>query len=1129
MALVDDVDYAGWAFKQGSKVRTWKKRFFVLRGCDLTYYETRGVLGRGQNEKGVVVVRAVDGRHAEDREPLLLIQCDKKSQPLKMKPVNVEEARMWVRKMEQAVAHEQRGVSYYSTSGIEDDLFEEDIDKENVGERNTDGSTFDFFDNYNEVEAYYRTEERDSYDYDAQSSLDSNRFFVDTNSSSVAIDLDDFDETQRQNQLDPHAQSLLEALAKEDWVFIQASDEPNAWRRRFAVLRGRFVSYYENRSSTEPLDTLKIRRITLSQARANALDLFTDEDSEEAALRLATETRSELVKWDRALAHNLHVPVLVRGYSDDEFDGYDSDENLRDTYASPRQQNQTPVTPTKPEGLTFAYSSSVPSSPAYNERVSFPYASPAVSPAHRAFASPAVSPAHRAFASPAASPAHRAYASSNPFPPASPARNFKAGWLLKEGYIIKSWKKRYFVLDEDTLTYSEKMGDVSKGSGVVFRVVKNSMPANSLDVHFLNGRILRISAENQAEVDAWFTVLQRAADISFRNGSENTGNQNPAASAQPSRPTHQHGWLLKKGQMLRNWKRRFFTLERNRLQYYATMGGELLGSGLVFDVSVGDLKPFCINIRFQNGRLLHVVAADEAEFSQWLSALQGASNISESFLSQRSSSQEKMMLLEQEFDRDVNDDFESEQSADEYPSYSAQSSLDDDSELGTGGFSMWTAAMKSQPKLDQKSSWDSDSEPDMANGGASSDLEDNNLEDEFGRISDVSDSSTTSQARGCSGWLRKESAMLKRWKPHYFTLHGVKLSCFKNEKGSLLESWEVRDVEEDTSTTYALAVTAASGKRVVLAAENNADYERWLLALWGVLADEQASRSSMELPRLSSDGQSSLLTSGTDLKGKSHSGWLEKEGRRFKTWKRRYFTFKNGALIYYNDVGGDAQGHGVVTGVQVDNTKPNTLSIQLQNNRILRVSAPTRAEVEEWYQAMAKNKLSITETVSSLPSDYDSVDGGANGKTKATLGDLNPSAPVVVVQNRERPNRFDSSDYFTNDTISNESFLRIRGRIDTELAATNGSFQRQPTFKGELNFAATLLQQKIEKEASTRSSPAVKPIRSDSEEDLEFIRELNEEDEGEEIKRRQFEEQLKAHEHKDHLTTDRCAACCVVM
>ncbi|KAF4319394.1 hypothetical protein BBO99_00004899 [Phytophthora kernoviae] len=39
MGRTDPVTYAGWVFKEGSLVRSWKKRFLVCKGAELAYYK----------------------------------------------------------------------------------------------------------------------------------------------------------------------------------------------------------------------------------------------------------------------------------------------------------------------------------------------------------------------------------------------------------------------------------------------------------------------------------------------------------------------------------------------------------------------------------------------------------------------------------------------------------------------------------------------------------------------------------------------------------------------------------------------------------------------------------------------------------------------------------------------------------------------------------------------------------------------------------------------------------------------------------------------------------------------------------------------------------------------------------
>ena len=52
-------DHCGWVFKQGSLVKNWKKRFMVMRGRQLTYYDTAQINPRVK-EKGSFKVITVE-------------------------------------------------------------------------------------------------------------------------------------------------------------------------------------------------------------------------------------------------------------------------------------------------------------------------------------------------------------------------------------------------------------------------------------------------------------------------------------------------------------------------------------------------------------------------------------------------------------------------------------------------------------------------------------------------------------------------------------------------------------------------------------------------------------------------------------------------------------------------------------------------------------------------------------------------------------------------------------------------------------------------------------------------------------------------------------------------------------
>ncbi|KAJ0393412.1 hypothetical protein P43SY_005989 [Pythium insidiosum] len=56
---VQNAQHAGWIYKQGSLVKNWKRRFMVLRGKQLTYYDTDKLTPRVK-EKGSFQVITVE-------------------------------------------------------------------------------------------------------------------------------------------------------------------------------------------------------------------------------------------------------------------------------------------------------------------------------------------------------------------------------------------------------------------------------------------------------------------------------------------------------------------------------------------------------------------------------------------------------------------------------------------------------------------------------------------------------------------------------------------------------------------------------------------------------------------------------------------------------------------------------------------------------------------------------------------------------------------------------------------------------------------------------------------------------------------------------------------------------------
>lgn len=1040
--------FRGWGSKQGSKVKTWKQRYFVFDGRDLVYYRAAAYDGSGKDEKGRLTVVGAD--YAPSLKNGLLVRGDKPGQLLKMRTQDGEHAKQWFQVLKAAAEElkELRGSALFGSF------------RERAGsslQRSAPGSYA-------------------------------------------------------------------------GWLWVEREDGTGAWVKRYMVLRGKVLSYYSHPSSPSVLHAVRIDAVTVHMSRAFALDLHLGDGE---IVTIAGESSEEMQAWERAISTALNTNTAI------EFDPppmvitSPASYQVKQQFSPPHQLFGSPMPDSPTTIARMGRASSVlrcegwldkkgspsskwhqryfmliggmltyhhgPKEPVCREEfvVDVQFGDPeattlevelesgdsifvrAASDADQRrwmhalcdlVGKPSLTEDDEEDGGAAPEITGFAYNNNNnhgeQLKPQSSTystaevlfgRRVKRGWLLKEGQFIKSWKRRFFVLDGDTLHYYEVEDGPPKGNGIVMRVLRNTSPANSLDIHCLNGRIIKISADTKEEIDDWFEALREAA------ASHNTVANDDAAPFL-SKGKQQCGWLLKKGQQFKTWKRRYFLLERNRLVYYEAIEGDILGSGVVFDVAMGDARPYCLDVRFQNGRLLQIVAADQEEFTEWFQALQSASNMTESFLSQNNLAAHES--LDQEFDYDRGDDVGLDLDfTSEFVGGGVDNNLDDNGD----GYSSWAEAMENKPEFGRASSWDSED-------GASSDTDATSATGSRNRRgSDAS--SVGSRSMGCHGWLHKEGGNFKTWKRRYFTLYGNKICYYKRESGAMLRGYHVAQVASHPCKQFmfSMEVTTECGRKLLLAAENKDDYDMWLAALQDAVA--LADDDPLRLSTRGSQSSASVHASEDGISGGCLSGWLEKEGHRFKTWKRRFFTLKNGALIYYAEPGSAALGHGIVTHVELDSTKPHTLSVHLDTDRVLRVSAESRAELEAWYRAL-------------LPSSQEFDDEVLRVSEPQAQGHGHSSSTTTTEQQQAAVrNRFNEGDYLANDTVSNESFLRIRA-VDDQKSFLSRSFKKNArSFKGELSFSDTSGDSGTSSQHPNRRV-ATATVDSDDEDDLAYHRML---------------------------------------
>lgn len=87
---------------------------------------------------------------------------------------------------------------------------------------------------------------------------------------------------------------------------------------------------------------------------------------------------------------------------------------------------------------------------------------------------------------------------------------YAEGFLVKQGGRIKSWKQRYFVFHDGSLTYRKDSRENSKvlRTDVVVDVFYWGGVEHGLTIKLSSGRLLNLSAVSEKQANVWYEVLQ---------------------------------------------------------------------------------------------------------------------------------------------------------------------------------------------------------------------------------------------------------------------------------------------------------------------------------------------------------------------------------------------------------------------------------------------------------------------------------------------------------------------------------------------------------------------------------------------------------------------------------------------
>lgn len=202
-----------------------------------------------------------------------------------------------------------------------------------------------------------------------------------------------------------------------------------------------------------------------------------------------------------------------------------------------------------------------------------------------------------------------------------------AGWVFKEGSLVKSWKKRFLVVKRNELAYYKNTEQENKaqllGAMTVARVEKAADITNGLLLVSVEGRQLKIFTDTQKECDKCFAAIARyASDQSSAHGGSAL---TPAPDLFGTSDTIKHvGWLEKEGQHFKTWKKRYFALEENVLSYSSQIGSASINKARVIAARRDLTRPNTLVVMMEGGRELKIGGKSEAEIHDWHKALRRA-------------------------------------------------------------------------------------------------------------------------------------------------------------------------------------------------------------------------------------------------------------------------------------------------------------------------------------------------------------------------------------------------------------------------------------------------------------------------------------------------------------------------
>ncbi|RLN65824.1 hypothetical protein BBJ28_00012080 [Nothophytophthora sp. Chile5] len=839
-------DHSGWGLKQGSIIKSWKKRYFVLKGRELIYFAERSPSGKGIDEKGRLRVSRVE--FTPEFTNALLVRGELKNQAVKMQVDSNEESDLWFRKISEALQvarNEALAAGGGGGQGADN------------GAVAMQGWLLKEGQNFKTWKRRYMTLCGRVIQYRAQQhekplgearvndvNINTSRPFAldvySDNNRILRLAADSFADIAAWDQAlaratgkrecfgDPYAdqqapflgETFEESVLCEGWLY-KRGQRSTEWQKRYFKLKGFSLQYQDGPGESVPKGAGTVVGLKLGQSGSNCVYVQLDSGR---VLCVSADSQALVDKWVQAICNLLdkdpnsleeEVPAASAATVATAASGGSGSSNGLISRALSRAGSNASGGSSGPRSsLTAAggYLEGYDDSTAESNNPG-----PLLRDSSGSFRSSSFSAADISAATMAASSG-------------TSSSTRKCGWLRKEGARVRSLKRRYFMAEGTKLYYFEQIGEAPRGHGVVTSAVPNDRYPNCLDFNLESGRTLRVVAESPEEIHSWLehfnggeasTEERRSAleRMSLDSGGDSRGSIVTESGT---------GWLLKKGQNFKSWKRRYFELDGKQLSYSSAPGAPALGRGVVENVAMGNARPFCLDVRFQNGRVMQIVAASEVEMVAWNRVLQAA------VLSQSDESD-----LEQDTQFDFDDAEEDAQLDSIHTVVTAATAfkrgLSKTPSRGAGSTGASSTA-SSEESINQKAEAAVKVSNQRAEAAAKAVAA---AVAGAGRRSLRLAEIEADDPVVCSGWLRKEGGTVKNWKRRYFTLHGPTLCYFKSDNGPMLRSLTVCHVVTLRTKKLCLEITTESGRKLLVASDTQAELERWLAQLHRAIAVEK--------------------------------------------------------------------------------------------------------------------------------------------------------------------------------------------------------------------------------------------------------------------------------------------------